>query len=204
MVREGPTASEQESPTLTSVETPPLEGRRVRMRPVLPSDYNTLYSMLLHPEVACRWRYRGATPSPERFNTALWDGVHVQFIIERKSDGTVAGLQVAYNTNFRNRYTYMGTLLDPRFHRAAWPLESAAMFIDYLFKAFNLRKIYGETLDFNYSQFASGADKLFAEEARLRDHAYFGGRYWDTRIIALYRSDWFNKAPDFFNRARST
>jgi hypothetical protein len=31
---------------------------------------------------------------------------------------------------------------------------------------------------------------MLVEEARLRDHMYYDGRYWDKLILALYRDTW--------------
>jgi hypothetical protein len=44
--------------------------------------------------------------------------------------------------------------------------------------------------EYNMDRFKSGIGRYFDVEARLRDHRYFGGRYWDELILALYREQW--------------
>ena len=53
-----------------------LEGEFARLRPVAQNDYAYLYDLSLSAPNNARWRYRGATPSPERF---AGDGVMVIF-----------------------------------------------------------------------------------------------------------------------------
>jgi RimJ/RimL family protein N-acetyltransferase len=101
----------------------------------------------------------------------------------------------------------MAMLLDPEFHRSAWPLEAGGLFIDYLFSAFTFHKVYAEVIDFNFAQFGSIARQgPFREEARLADHIYADGRYWDLRILAAYRTDWARRGQTplgrFFARRR--
>ena len=63
------------------------------------------------------------------------------------------------------------------------------LFFDYLFTVFNIRKLYAEVLEFNFGQFASGAEHVFKVEGRLTDHDWYDGRYWDMLVLALYRDD---------------
>ena len=54
---------------------PPLEGRRVRLRAVHPTDYDYLFALVHHPDAAFRWRARGSTVSFEEHVGALWHDV---------------------------------------------------------------------------------------------------------------------------------
>ena len=50
-------------------------GRRVLLRPCLPTDYAYLYNLASQPENCIRWRNRGTTPSYESFVRLLWEDV---------------------------------------------------------------------------------------------------------------------------------
>jgi RimJ/RimL family protein N-acetyltransferase len=185
-----------------------LEGWRVRLRPLEQSDYDRLYKLSLHPSVASRWRFRGTTPSPTAFNSILWHGVDTQFGVEQKSDGRLIGLVTSYNTDIENRFTYLSMLLDPDCHRVGWPLEAGGLFLDYLFSVFSFHKVYAEVIDYNLPQFASTARHgPFQEEVCLEDHVYAEGRYWNVRVLAVYREDWSKRVDTrlarFFLRRRS-
>jgi RimJ/RimL family protein N-acetyltransferase len=182
-----------------------LEGEFARLRPLAQNDYAYLYDLSLSAENNARWRYRGATPSPERFVSDLWSGVLAQFLVETPEPRKRAGLVVAYNADLANGTVYLGVLIDNAHHRKVWPLEGVMLFVDYLFQNWTFRKVYAETTEFSAAHFSSGAKTLFEEEGRLREHQYFQGRYWDYIYYSLTRKRWEEngrKLLDKFSKLR--
>lgn len=177
-----------------------LDGRFARLRPLAQNDYAYLYDLSLSAKNNARWRYRGATPSPERFVSDLWSGVLAQFLIETPEPRKRAGLVVAYNADMANGTIYLGVLIDNEHHRKAWPMEGIMLFVDYLFRNWTFRKVYAETTEFSAAHFSSGAKALFEEEGRLREHQYFQGRYWDYIYYALTRQRWEEKGRKLLDR----
>ena len=45
---------------------------------------DALYRLSTDPAINFRWRFRGAYPTPENFEAALWQGVVAQFIVVRR------------------------------------------------------------------------------------------------------------------------
>lgn len=168
---------------------PPLVGRRVRLRAIVPADYEFLYA-LATSEHAYRWRYRGVTPSPEGFAQLLWHQTLAQFIVERRENGQRLGQVSAFDANERNGFCHIAMMLDPNLTGTGWALEAGALFINYLFSLWNFRKLYGEVLESNFGDFASGAGSWFRVEGRLTQHEFYAGRYWDLLLLALHREDW--------------
>jgi RimJ/RimL family protein N-acetyltransferase len=166
-----------------------MTGRHVRLRAVFPSDYEYLYALATHEKLGWRWRYRGTTPNPEVFQQNLWQTTVVQFVVERIEDGRSIGHVQAFDADDRNGFCHIGILLDPAVERSGWALEALLLFLDYLFTVFTYRKIYAEVVEFNYEQFASGANSVFKVEGRFKDHDWHAGRYWDLIVLALYRQD---------------
>src|SRR5262245_13405527 len=76
---------------------PVLNGRHVRLRAVQQSDYPFLVELQSAPENLIRWRYRGATLSPEQITQSLWQGVLAQFLVVRADTDQPVGLVVCYN-----------------------------------------------------------------------------------------------------------
>jgi hypothetical protein len=68
--------------------------------------------------------------------------------------------------------------------------EGVFLFVDYLFDTWPLRKVYADSLEFNFDQFAGGTATFFEVEGRLKDHVYLKGRYWDQIILAVWRERW--------------
>jgi acyl carrier protein len=64
------------------------------------------------------------------------------------------------------------------------------LFISYIFRNWQFRKIYFETFEFNLGQFASASGLVFDIEGRLRDYEYMDGRYWDLIVGSIHRNDW--------------
>ena len=162
--------------------------RLVRLRTVEPRDIPFLYKLATEGETAARWRYRGATPDPQAFAAQLWADVLAQFVIERVADGRPVGLVCAYNANLRDGYVYGAGVCDPSFRNTGFGAEALLLLADHLFRNWNFRKIYFESAAFNYAQFASGAAGYFEEEARLKDHTFYDGRYWDLVIGSVTRA----------------
>ncbi|MEJ2608967.1 MAG: GNAT family protein [Candidatus Thiodiazotropha sp.] len=167
-----------------------LEGEFARLRPLGQSDYGYLYDLSLSAKNNARWRYRGATPSPERFVADLWSGVLAQFLVETPEPRKRAGLVVAYNADLANGTVFLGVLIDNAHHCKVWPLEGVLLFVDYLFQNWTFRKVYAETTEFSAAHFSSGAKILFEEEGRFREHQFFQGRYWDYIYYSLNRKRW--------------
>jgi RimJ/RimL family protein N-acetyltransferase len=166
-----------------------LEGRLFGLRPLLPDDLGFLYALATNPTSGYRWRFRGAVPPLEVFQELLWQGVHVQFLVFDRETGAPVGHVVAYGADLHNGFAYVGLVMGPSLHGRGLAVEPLMVFNRYLFHTWNFRKLYLETSDFNFSQFASGEGRYFHTEARLKNHDYYANRYWDKLILAIYPTD---------------
>jgi len=173
-----------------SPEPPPMLTRHITLRPLMPADVGPLYALSADPAVAWRWRQRGTTPSPDLFAASLWNDTLTQFCIESRETGQLVGLVSGYHADMRNGWCYVAALIDASLWGAAWPLEGALCFIDYLFRVFNMRKLYFESIEFNADAFASAAGRYLVEEGRLSGHEFHDGQWWDLLIYALHRQTW--------------
>lgn len=180
-----------EAPPPRPTETAPhLDGRNVSLRAVRPTDYDYLYALSLAPDNIWTWRQRGSTPGPDVFRQSLWQGVLAQFMIVKRPDGPPVGLVSAYAADFRNDIVYLAIVVDPAAKRTVWALEGAALLLTYLFTTWSFRKVYMETLEFNYGAFASGAGTIFSVEGCLLEYEYHDGKYWHKYIMSISRSQW--------------
>ena len=169
--------------------TPRLRGRHVYLRPVGPEDYGYMRSVDLGQELGVRWRFRGATPSPEQWAQATATQL-AHFVVTRSSDNAPLGTTTVYQQNFQDRHAYLAVAAFQGLARNPLMVLGTTLFVEYVFTCWDFRKLYLEMPEFNLPQFASGLGSLFAEEARLREHVYYDGRHWDKVILALYRRVW--------------
>jgi len=174
----------------------PTVGRRVALIPVVPAHYPFLYQLQVDPSTNFRWRFRGATPRPDAFESALWEGVLAQFAIVRRNSTELLGLVVAYGADLRNGHVHVGLILAPAYQGLGWPIEAATLFAIYLFTVWPLRKLYADVAGYNYAVFHSGVGRYFREEGRLEQHEFHDGSYWDLHLLALMREDWDKFRPE--------
>lgn len=179
---------------LTGAEPPVLSARGTRLRPVTPADYDYLYRLATDDEVGFRWRHRGTTPSPEDFSRSLWDGVFTQFLVCEADTGRPFGLVVAYGAHPRDGYTYVAAVAESRAHSTGQMVVAFVLFIEYLFAVGNFRKLYMETNEFNLAQFGRHLDRYVDVEGRLREHEWYGDRFWDVLILSIQRDSWDKRA----------
>ncbi len=175
-------------PAATS-SAPRLSGHLVSIRPVEVRDYDFLFRLYTDGDHLVRYRLRGLTPSPEAFVRFLWEQIVAQFIVETK-DGQAIGVVSSFEPDFRNRYVYIAACATPEFESTGLVLEGVALMVSYLFRTFDLRKIYAESLEANFEQFALGEGRFFEIEGRMKEHEYIDGRYQDFVLLAIYRDAW--------------
>ncbi len=181
--------------TATQTSAPPLTGRRVRLRPVLPADHEYLSRLANHPDVAINWRYRGPTPPPEQFAHDLWDHTLTHFVVERKLNGQRFGYVQAFDASLRNGWVHAAVMLDPTLTRSAWAFECVPLFLNYLFTMWNFQHVYAAAPQPVFDLCSSGESQWFRVEGRLRDHEIVEGEFRDVVMIAVTRTEWEKFGP---------
>lgn len=89
-------------------------------------------------------------------------------------------------------------------HSTGAGIESCVLFIDWLFANYPFRKIYAESLDFNFEQFAKGDGRYFTVEGRLTNHELHNGRFCDNIIMAFERDHFRTNGSRLAARLRHT
>lgn len=176
-----------------------LEGRRVVLTPLGPAYYDFLWEM--ESGLDFRFRFRGATPSPELFIASLWDSVVVAFIVLRRDTGGPIGLVTVYKEDTRSATAYVAVGLHPDAVGHVYGPEALVLLLNYSFHTFPYRKLYAESIEYNISGLSGLREKLFVEEGRFRDHEFIAGRWWDRVYFAVYRERWNELRPKLLRGA---
>ena len=177
-----------------------MSTRRVRLRPIADRDHRFLYELMTSPEAGGRVRFAGATPSPDKIASSLWESVLAQFIIEGVSSQAPLGLVAITSPNFRDAFAYLSALGSAGAQGSGLIAEGVFLGFHYAFTTWPFRQIYMEATEDSYQAFTSGRDRLFTEEGRLREHAFWNGRFADLVILAVYRETWARLAPVLLKR----
>ena len=167
-----------------------LEGRWVKLTPVGSKDLGFLYKLATDPATGFRWRLRGAVPPPETFEKVVWQSVLTQFIIVSKARNEPIGNVVGYNANPNAGHVAVGIVATPEVVGKGFVLEAFYLFLTHLFAVYSFRKVYLELPSYNLPQFASAEGVLLEREGMLKENDYYGGKYWDSYIFAIWRARW--------------
>lgn len=176
---------------------PTLAGRSVILRPVMPRDYELIRIAELSDQLGPRWRHRGATPAPEQHMQLVAQGALAQFMVVTLRHQKPLGLVTAYNPSFQDAHAYLAMAKFQPNDRSPTFLAGAVLFVEYVFRNWNFRKLYAETTDLNAAAFGSGIGRLLREEGRLKGHLFSNGEYVDLVVLALYRASWEERRDDF-------
>ncbi len=175
-------------------------SRRVRLRPLTERDSAFLYQLMVSDRSGGRVRFGGATPSPEKVATSLWESVLAQFLIEGRSSTEQLGLVAITSPNFRDSFAYLSALASDQAQSYGIVAEGVLLAFNYAFLTWPFRKIYMEATEESYQAFYSGLGHFFTEEGRLKQHTFWNGRYMDMAVFAVYRETWAQLSPEILNR----
>ncbi len=155
-------------------------------------DFEWYYRLATTKSSLLRWRFHGAPPAREQFLQIVMSGIHSQFVADlpssKPSHDCRIGVFTSYSYDPLSRTVYMGAITNEK--KNGLGIVASALFIDYLFDTWPLRKVYLELPEFNLVKFKNGLGKYFFEEGRLKDHFYAYGKYWDYLTFAIYKRDY--------------
>jgi hypothetical protein len=169
---------------------PSLRNNYLYLRAVVPEDYPYLYLVETSSSMAARWGLRGATPAYQEWIQQRSAGVLAQFMVIDANGDSRIGLVTVFSADFQDAHAHLAALSFDPDGNSVMMMLGLGLFVDYVFKCWNLRKLYLDTAEYNYAQFASGAGKFFEIEGRLKGHHYFDGKWWDHLILAIFREQW--------------
>lgn len=181
-------------------------GRFVQLVPlVVPAHLEFLYNLAVDENTGFHWRLAGTVPSVEVFRDSLWKGVFCQFVVAQRRSHQPVGHVVGYGVDHANGFAYVAGAVTPAVQATGLGVEAFDLFGAYLFRVFNLRKLYFEIPEYNLAMVANNLGGLLRQEGRLVDHTYYDGRYWDRVILAVHRGDYVAlRGPARGRRRRQT
>lgn len=169
------------------------EGERMVLRSVGRPDYPAFLRWRTELTDLHIWSSSRRVPTLEEFGTEMDTMLRqsVVLLVIAKEAAQPIGFVQAYNFNQADGWCFFAAYLAPAYRRARYGAEAFMPFVDYIFRNFNIRKIYMDVHEFNMEflgvALQSGA---FVEEGRFREHTWYDGRFWDMVRVALYRDRW--------------
>ena len=114
----------------------------------------------------------------------------VQFVVMSKVENQPIGLITLHDVNFQDGYASVSTTKFSIEDRSLKMMSALVLFLDYAFRNWRFRKLYFEVPEYNMEQFDSTVREYLNVEARLVEHIYTAGRFWDRITLSLFARDW--------------
>ena len=108
-------------------------------------------------------------------------------VIREKKSNHVVG--VVQNHSQPGGIAVYVVYLDPMWRRAGLGFEATALYISHLFDS-GARLVAAEILEFNTQVIAIMGKGGLEPHARMREHVFVAGHYWDLLIYTIERTDW--------------
>jgi hypothetical protein len=160
------------------------------LRHVRPADYSFLYGLLVDGGNGPRWRFGGATPSPEAFEHGLWAGVAAQFVAESPADGRLAHAAL-FNLTLEAAHAEASlAVVEAWQRRGTLAAGTGLALLHHAFTTWPLERILARVPAYNLPRLERLLVSGWRQEGRLTDHRYAFGRLWDEHILVLARADW--------------
>ena len=177
------------------------KGNKVVLRPVLEEDIPHFHRWLNDPEVTQFIRTRRPVSLAEE--RAWFDGISkpkpdsVTVSVVDQQTHAVIGCMGLNRIDHVAGTANTGSLIgDKNFWGKGYGTDAKKLLLEFAFDELNLRKIYSEVIAHNERSIAYAKKCGYVEEARIPEHYYGKGRYWDKVILAAYRRDWESKKAE--------
>jgi RimJ/RimL family protein N-acetyltransferase len=173
---------------------PVLHGRHVIVRPAVPVDYDFLYATAILTPAGGKWRLLGELPPFDQFLGIVFQGAKATSVVCSVEDQRLLGMVQIWNHDPLSRNAHVTTFFHPKDHGKGWPMEGLLLFVDFAFRAYDLKKIYVEVNDGGYDVYKALVDTgILIEEGCLKGHRYVMGEWQDCHILALYRDTFYGR-----------
>lgn len=183
--------SQESQPPVTAV---PLDGHRVRLRPITKADYGFLWECRSHPEIMYLWTQGSTMPTFEQYaqqlDSTLAGNALTLLLIELRTNPEPIGFVYAYDYNPFDKYVFWTIALHPAYTNIGWGVEAALLFLNYLFTYFDLHKVCSEQYAFNERSIRLLRRAGAEEEGRFTAQRYYQGAYHDVIRLAGTRDQW--------------
>jgi ribosomal-protein-alanine N-acetyltransferase len=181
---------------------PFLEGERIYLREVRPSDVNeTYYRWMNDQEVTAYLESRFYPNSMEKLrdyvNSRLGDPNNVFLAIVLKDGDRHIGNIKLGSINWIHRYGDIGILIGEKdCWGKGYATEAIKLVADYAFKAIGLHKVIAGCYETAKGSIKAFMNAGFSQEGELKKHFFCDGMYVNGILLGLCHEDWQENQDD--------
>lgn len=159
---------------------PYTESARARLRPGTAEDGPGFYELMLRVGL-------GAIPNKNHFLNTLKVAFDAFFVVVNKEKGEVIGYTALADLDQAGHVRF---LICAEQGADSLALEATWLTINYAFSVWAVRKVYVHVTDSNNEILGPEITPVVRLEATLPEHEFFLGKFWEVRVLAIYRDDW--------------
>jgi diamine N-acetyltransferase len=170
-----------------------LKGEKIILRAEERDDLKKLHELQRNVELVMLadgyWQPSSLAHFEKSFEKHLDDHEESWFVIE--ADGTVIGGCGLHHSHRRDSATQFGIgIYDPDYLGKGYGRDAIETLLRWAFRVQNWRRVWLTTLATNERAIRCYHALGFVEEGRLREQAFFDGRYVDEIQMGMLRSEW--------------
>lgn len=173
---------------------PGIIGKRVILTPYNDTFFEYIYALTTDSRWKYLWTNNRSFLSKREFHDSLILSLksyyHNYMVILSKTTHSPQGIIYSYNYS-SDGYVYITTLIDINHRFSYVGGDAGIIFHDFLFKHFPLRKIYCDVYVYNTQCINFLLHSGYVEEGRLKEHRFYGGKYYDLLTLAFYRDSFY-------------
>ncbi|MFN2589926.1 MAG: GNAT family N-acetyltransferase [Actinomycetota bacterium] len=178
------------------VESPAIDGARVRLRPLMESDYPLIHRWMNHPEV---WRYMdyerpfSLSDVADDAERSRQEGFPFTILVGERPIGRIGLNQFRRRDRICSLYMYIG---EPDFWGRGYARDAVVTLLGYAFSRWDLHQVELWVLSDNNRAIAAYERCGFVEEARLRERSWKSGRWVDRVVMSVTAGRFRAVAPE--------
>ena len=118
---------------------------------------------------------------------ALRNAYHDVWVVRASETGELAGFAFSYDYHPFDLHCKICLCMAPAWRGTGAAAFVGMAFLESLFRAYPLRKVYALVYGYNAESLASNRAAGFEEEGVLREYRYLDGAYHDCHVLAMTR-----------------
>jgi RimJ/RimL family protein N-acetyltransferase len=178
-----------------------IEGSSIRLRPLVPSDYATIFDWYNDPEIVAPFD-RFAVDTMESFvhsvETAASDAASLapRFVVERREVPGAIGFVGHYLAHPVLEYVDVWYILGDRAARGkGYGREAVRLLVNHLYATVAVERV-GATCDVeNVPSYRLVEGLGFRREGTLQSALFHHGRWHDVYVYGITRAEWLTPKP---------
>jgi ribosomal-protein-alanine N-acetyltransferase len=175
---------------------PILTSSRLRFRRLDDTDANEIYALRSNPETMkyiprpLVKNHEDALAHIKLINEKIDENIDINWAVTEKDNDKCIGIMGFYRTQPENYRTELGYMILPEYQNKGYVSEAVATLLNYAFNTLNFHSIEAVIDPNNRASERVLQKNGFVKEAHLIENQFYNGKFIDTIIYSLLKSNY--------------